>query len=163
MNRKLIFLLSASMLLSFLMSFKEYSGFNLFYTSETKVEYNDGTNSLEFTTKLFTKSVEGAFDMKVDDPDFDSYMKNYLSKNVKVFVNGVSHTIHFTGKQITPKTLRIFYEVLNVGKKIKTIEIHNALLIRNFSEQQNFVALEIGDHSSSFTCEKGKEAGRVQF
>lgn len=144
-------------------SLQNYPENQVFYSSTTIVEYNSGSKSLEFSTKLLSKNIEKAIGKRIDEPGFDKLLKQYLENNLRIFINGNLSEISFGGKQKLMKTIRIYYEVENVESQINTIEIKNTMLFREFSSQQNFINIEVGENRRSFICKKDDPVGKANF
>jgi hypothetical protein len=154
---KKIFVIIASVVLIF-SSFLTHD----FYTSMTKVEYNTGTKSLKFATKIDLEQIESALNKKINAGDFDQTLKNYLMRNVEVSINDVPTKYNYTGKQESGEIVWIYYEIENIGT-IQSIGIKNTLFLEKNANQQNFVSFSVNGKKGSFVCGKGKEFGKQNF
>ncbi|MGI9526894.1 MAG: DUF6702 family protein [Weeksellaceae bacterium] len=134
-----------------------------FHTSTTKVELNSGSSSLSFTSKFVTEDIEKAVGVSVEnEAQFNSAVERYLKANFSVKINGVSKSYNYASAQTSPKATRLYFEIPNVGN-IETIEIRNAMLINEFSDQQNFMTFSINGKRDNFVSRKGNEVGKISF
>lgn len=154
---KKIFVIITSLILLF-SSFLNHD----FHTSMTKVEYNAGTKSLKFATKIDVEQIESVLNKKINAGDFDQSLRNYLIRNVEVSINDVPLKYNYTGKQESGEILWVYYEVENVGN-IQSVGIKNTLFLDKNPNQQNFISFSINGKKGSFVCGKGKEAGKQTF
>lgn len=133
-----------------------------FYTSITKVEYNAGTKSLKFASKLNADHLQKALGKNTDSPDFNTAVKNYVLKNITVAVNDAPVKVSFSAQNRDGDVVWVYFEVNGIDK-IDNIAVKNTLLIEQFPSQQNFVNLLINGQKKSFVCKKGNETGKVSF
>lgn len=136
--------------------------FHDFHTSMTKVEYNAGTKSLKFATKIDVEQIESVLNKKISAGDFDQALKSYLVRNVEVSINDTPSKYNYTGKQESGEIVWVYYEVENVGA-IQSIGIKNTLFLEKNPNQQNFISFSVNGKKGSFVCGKGKEAGKQFF
>lgn len=132
-----------------------------FHTSTTKVELNEGSANMTFTSKFVTEDLEKALGVKVNNESgFNSSVQAYLKNNFKVKINGVSKSYNYVSTQTSPKATRLYFEIANPGN-VKSIEITNSMLINEFPEQQNFITFSINDARDSFVTKKGFLTGKM--
>jgi|SRR5690606_8165966 len=132
-----------------------------FHASTTKVEYEN--NTLKLTAKFFTADLETAVGASVSNKSgFDNKAKAYANSNLVVKVNGSPISLTYVGSQTNDKSTRLYLKADNINE-VNEIEIRNAMLISNFSDQQNLVTFDINGVRKSFTAKKGGETGKVSF
>ena len=134
-----------------------------FRTSNTNIDYELESGTLNITTRLFTSAIEKAIGEKtVNKSAFDSKLKNYINNKVDIKINGKPMNVSYYGFQTNDQTTRIYLKVDKVND-IKSLEIRLALLMDTFEDQQNFIKTDIKNNRKSFVVRKDKEIIKVNF
>ncbi|SDE46484.1 DUF6702 family protein [Riemerella columbipharyngis] len=133
-----------------------------FFSSMTKVDYDESANTLKFTTKLNTDHVSKAINIDPKTASFEAEVKKYVNSKMSVSINGNSQNLVFTGSQTQGGSVWINYEVRNVTS-ISTIKIKNALLLDIYPKQLNVVNISYKGNQKNMTFTKGDEVSEVSF
>lgn len=150
-----IILLGFTMLL---MSF----GLSDFYSSLTKVDYNDGSKTLKFTTKLNSGHIADILNVNPNSPAFEAEVKKYVNAHFDVFVNGQNMDLSFTGSQVNGESVWVYFEADNVTD-ISTLRIKNNLMLEAYPKQVNLVNIAYKGVQKNMTFLRGKEVNEVSF
>lgn len=119
-----------------------------FFVSVTEITHNSKDKSLELSCRIFTddfeKTLSATYKTKVDilhpkdKKQTDQMVFDYISKHLRIKVDGKPVTLSFVGYQQEEEAIWSYLEVKNVGS-FKTIEITNDLLFETHEEQMNIV------------------------
>lgn len=133
-----------------------------FYSTMTKVDYIDGSQTLKFTTKLNTSQVSDAIKIDSRTAAFEAEVKKYINSKVAVTINGNPQKITFTGSQVSGESVWVYYEVENVAS-ISTLKIKNSILMEAYPKQLNLVNISYKGNQKNMTFTKGNETNEVSF
>ena len=134
-----------------------------FHTSNTNVDYELQSGTLNVTTRLFTSAIEKAIGEKtINKSAFDNKLKAYINNKVDIIVNGKPVNVSYYGSQTNDQTTRIYLKVDKIND-ITSLEIRLALLMETFDDQQNFIKIDIKNNRKSFVSRKDKEYIKVSF
>lgn len=133
-----------------------------FYSSMTKVDYNEGKRSLKFTTKMNTAHVSDAIKINPNTAGFEAEVKKYVNNNFDLYVNGSARTLTFTGSQVNGESVWVYFEANGVSD-IKTIKIKNTILLGAFPRQINLVNIALKGNQKTMNFQRGKETNEVSF
>ncbi len=133
-----------------------------FYTSMTKVDYNQASATVSFSTKLDVEHLETAIGMKSNAGGFDKAVESYFKSNFTVKINGSSKDLDFASQKITGEVIWVYFNIPNVNS-VKTIDVDNTLLFEKYPEQQNFVNFNINGKRESLIAKKGNSSGVKSF
>lgn len=140
-----------------------FTSFNDFHTSTTKVEFNSGSTSMTFSSKFVTEDLVKAIGVGIEnEAKFNTAVERYLRSNFVVKINGERVNYNYAQAQTSPKATRLYFEVPNVSN-VSSIEIRNAMLVNEFTDQQNFINFNINNKRESIVTKKGSESGKVNF
>ena len=114
------------------------------------VEYNEKEKSLQISVHLFIDDLEESLKKEghtklficteKESTQAEKHIESYLRKNLSFSVNGKSSTYTFVGKEGSSDMSAVWiYLEIPVNGKIKTINIKNSLLLREFDDQKNLV------------------------
>jgi hypothetical protein len=76
-------------------------------------------------------------------------VKDYLSNQFKIKVNGQMKTLNFLSKEIEGDEVVYYWNIKEITK-ISSIEIHNSILTDFFSDQQNLINITVLGVKNSF-------------
>lgn len=133
-----------------------------FHSSMTKVDYNEDSKTLKFTTKLNSPDISSAIGINPNTTAFDAEVKKYVENNFTVITDGKQNTLTFTGSQVTGETVWVYYEANRVDRFSK-LRIRNTLLLETFSKQLNLVNVSYRGHQSTMNFQRGSETNEVSF
>ena len=134
-----------------------------FNTSNTNVDYELQTGTLNVTTRLFTSAIEKAIGEKTTNKaSFDSKLKSYINSKVDIIVNEKPVKVSYYGFQTNEQTTRIYLKVDQIND-ISSLEIRLALLMDVYDNQQNAIRIDIKNNRKSFTIRKDSEKIKITF
>ncbi len=120
-----------------------------FYISITQVQYNEDTDAIEVSMKLFTDDLEKALEARTterlylntekENKKADLLLREYLKRHFKITVDDKEHEINFLGKEYEDDATWCYIEVKNIGGKLEKINIQNSTLTDTFDGQANLV------------------------
>lgn len=135
---------------------------NEFCNSITKIEYHSNIQTLKIATKIDINQAEKVFKENMNAPKFELKLKNYMQKNIEIFINDKLMEYKYTKIQENGGLLWIYYEIQHVAF-INSIGIKNSIFIEECPSQQNFISIFINTIKKSFLCMKGKEYEKTIF
>lgn len=156
--KKFLSILGIFALVSFVMSFFPSD----FYSTMTKVDYIDGSNTLKFTTKLNTSHITNVIKVDARTAAFEAELKKYINSKVTVSINGKPQAITFTGSQVSGESVWIYYEINNVTS-ISTLKIRNAILLEAYPKQLNLVNISYKGNQKNMNFSKSNDTNEVSF
>lgn len=121
--------------------------FHKFYVGVYQVDYAPEKKMLQITSRIFIDDLNDAIEKKYklksnvgtekETAADVTLLKNYLSENFSVKVNGQSKTIVFVSKETEDQNVLVCYTKITDVAKIKALEVSNTILVDWNSEQQN--------------------------
>ena len=133
-----------------------------FYSSMTKVDFEEGSKTLKFTTKMNTAHISDAIKINPNTASFEAEVKKYVNNNFDLFVNGGAKTLTFTGSQVNGESVWVYFEANGVTD-IQTIKIKNTILLSTFPKQVNLVNIAYKGNQKTMNFQRGKEVNEVSF
>ena len=134
-----------------------------FHTSNTKIDYEVQSGTLNITTRLFTAGLEKALNEKVTNKSsFENKLRNYINKKVDIKINKKDANISYYGFQSNDQTSRIYLKIEKITA-IESLEIRLALLMDVFEDQQNFINVDIKNLRKSFTVRNDTDILKINL
>lgn len=133
-----------------------------FHSSMTKVDYNESSGVLKFTTKLNSADIADAIKIDPNTTAFDAAVKKYVEENFDVAVNGSNQNLTFTASHVSGETVWVYFETGNVGN-INSLRIKNTILFQTFPKQLNSVNIVYKNVQKTMSFVRGKEVNEVNF
>jgi tyrosyl-tRNA synthetase len=127
-----------------------------FYNTITKVDYDDNSKILKFTTKLNTANIEAVLKTSANAPGFDGHVKKYMADNFYFYADDAPVKLNFTGSQTNGETVWVYYEAL-VPNKLTKLKFKNNIFIDFNNKQVNLLSLSYKGSNKTLTFMKGKE------
>ncbi|POY35208.1 hypothetical protein C3K47_16660 [Solitalea longa] len=161
--KKLIFLLA--MLLLFVQSASSHK----FYTSMTQMQYNKSSKSVEIIMNVFWDDVEVALSklqkktIKVEDANFDSYLKSYLQQSFLLRNNSKQlKPFNFVGKEVKGETMSVYLEI-PMPEGLNNVELTHSVLIGYFDAQTNIVNVISGNKHKTLLFKEGTTKQKISW
>lgn len=143
------------------------SSFHPYYVSVTDVKYNEQEKTVQISCRTFTDNIEDAlrkiYKKQVDvlhpkdKKEIENLLADYISKHVKIKINGKLHTVSFIGYEKEEEAIWTYVEIKNVELP-KLVSIENILLYDYIPQQINMVHMEVkGKKQSSKVTNPEKE------
>jgi len=143
-----------------------------YYVSVTEISYNQKTEQLEISLKVFNDDWQNALDYRLGQPvnlgsknefsQLDSLVYVYLFEKFEIKVNEVKKEIHIIGSEIEGESTWIYMYVDDV-KNVKSIEVRNKILTEVFDEQRNVVQFTFGKINKSALLTKSRNYKKFEF
>jgi uncharacterized protein DUF6702 len=134
------------------------SSFHPYYVSVTEIKYNEQEKTLQISCRTFTDNIEDAlrklYKKQVDvlhpkdKKEIESILADYLSKHVKIKVNGKLQTADFIGYEKEEEAIWCYLEIKNLTET-KLLVIENTLLYDYLPQQINMVHVEMKGKNQS--------------
>ena len=134
-----------------------------FNTSNTNVDYEIETGTLNLTSRLYTAAIEKAVGEKTTNKSaFDAKLKNYINSKVQIKVNGKPVNVSYYGFQVNDQTTRLYLKAEKITD-INSLEIKFALLMDAYDDQQNFLKVDVKNNKKPFVIRKESEILKITF
>lgn len=134
-----------------------------YYISLCEIEYVEEQQSVQIILGLFIDDIEFTLNKDHNNkchlasdneiPNIDSFFETYLNNHFKVIINDSLENYQFIGKKYDDDIVRFYLEIPNISE-IKTIEILNTNLIRDFEDQKNIVKIKVNNLNKTFYLDR---------
>lgn len=124
-----------------------------FYVSVTEIEYNAGEKALEMSIKVFTddfekvlvKATGGPVDIykPKDKALLEKQIADYIKKHFLIKADGKPLSLEYVGFEIEEQSTFGYFQVSNLSKAPKKIEISNAVFYEMYEKQISIMHLNI--------------------
>ncbi len=146
-----------------------------FHVSKCLVEFNESEQALQISMHLFTDDLELALSQqgadslfictRMEKPDAERYMAEYIQKNFLLEVNGEPVEYEFLGKEPSEDLLGVwcYLEILDV-KTVEELKITNNILLEVYDDQKNVISI-IGPNrrKGMMLLQRGQSTEEVTF
>lgn len=143
-----------------------------YYISLCEIEYVKEQKSLQITIGMFIDDIEFTLNRnhnttlnlatKNEIEHIDSYYSEYLNKHFKIIVNNTQKSYLFIGKEYDDDIVRFYLEITDINE-IKSIEVINTSLFRDFENQQNIIKINANNTHKTFYLNKKNDKGLLNF
>lgn len=143
-----------------------------FYVSITSVDYNEPTQRVEISCRIFYDDLETALkagrDLKVDlikpkDKQLtDSLLSAYLRDHFRLAVNGKPLSLHYVGYEIEGDVAWCFLEAGNI-EAVSNIAITNRILLDQFPKQSNILHVTAHGERKSTKLDNPERSATFQW
>lgn len=134
-----------------------------YYISLCEIEYVEEQESVQIILGLFIDDIEFTLDKdhstklhlgtKNEAVNIDKLYEEYLNNHFKIIINNELKPYQFIGKEYDDDIVRFYLEIPNISE-IKTIEILNTNLIRDFEDQKNIVKIKVNNLNKTFYLDR---------
>ncbi len=149
-----------------------FSNAHTFYVSICQVNFNEQSQSLEISVKVFVDdlieglSEEGHSKLYIgeakEDAHTDEYIYDYLKKSIRFKVNEKDVEPAFVGKEMEKDVVWTYMEIDNIAD-LTDIEVNCNLLTEVFSDQSNIVQVTKDGKTKNLLLSKRDTNGRLKF
>lgn len=146
--------------------------FHPFHVSVCEITHKPEKQKLEIIYKIFLDDLEitlnAAFQerldlFKLEEPEkTNELIEKYLRKHFYIKLDGKKAAIDYIGSESDGDSMWIYLEVDKV-KKLKDIEIYNALLFETYDDQVNLVHVRTSGKNRSLKMNAKKDRGKLSF
>lgn len=122
-----------------------------YFISVTEINHNAATQELEISIRIFTDDLENTLKLytkdkvdlinPADKKKMDKLVNDYISRHIKIKVNGKDAVIEFVGYEITDASTWSYFEVKDINS-VKDISITNSILHDYKKEQINILQVK---------------------
>ena len=143
-----------------------------FYVSVTNIEHNTQEKALQITTRIFIDDFQRVLNERYDFKEelttekepkvVEEMMLKYLTKKIKIWVNGELKSFSFLGKKYEDDVAVCYLEIEGV-ENVNSLEIENGLLYEIEEDQQNLVHVKINNERKSLLLVKENDKGLLKF
>ncbi len=134
--------------------------------------YNKEEKAIEIISRVFYDDLEEVLqerydsnivvDATVNQEKLDAYLAKYVTKKVKISVNGITQRLDFLGKEYEDDYVVIYLNVKDIDD-VKTLEIENSLLMDLFIDQKNMIHTDVLGKKKSLLLQKGNAKEVLKF
>jgi len=135
-----------------------FSSFHPYYVSVTEIKYNTQEKTWQISCRVFTDNLESALEKiykkqvdllhPKDKKETESLVADYLSKHLKLKINGKIQAPAFIGYEKEEEAVWCYMEVKN-AEAPRSLTIENTLLYDYLSQQMNMVHVEANSKNQS--------------
>ena len=132
--------------------------------------YNNEKSALQITKKIFYDDLELVLKNENKNENFDilnskkdlvnSYIENYIKKNMFFKVDGKLKALNYIGYEIINSRINSYFEIKNI-KNIKSIEIKDTSLLEYFDSQENLTYFEIDNQRFTIRLRKDNVSKKI--
>ncbi len=143
-----------------------------YYISLCEIEFVKDQKLLQITLGIFIDEIEFTLNKNHDTilnlatnnevEHIDNYYSEYLKKHFKVVINNSLKSFIFIGKEYDDDIVRFYLEINEINE-IKSIEIMNTSLFRDFENQQNIIKINANNIHKTFYLNRKNDKGLLNF
>jgi len=143
-----------------------------YYISLCEIEYIEDQKSLQITLGMFIDDIEFTLNKdyntnlnlatKSEASNIDEYYKTYLNNHFKISVNNNAKTFIYIGKEYDDEIVRFYLEIINI-KTLKSIEVTNTSLLRDFENQENIIKIKANNVHKTLYLNRKNDKGLLNF
>jgi hypothetical protein len=143
-----------------------------YYVSLCEIEYVEEQQSVQIILGMFIDDLE--FTLNKDHaeklylatpdevPNVDTYFENYLNEHFKIIINNRARSYEYIGKEYDDDVVRFYLEITN-AEQLRSMEVMNTSLFRDFEEQQNIIKIKVKKFHKTFYLNRKTEKGMLNF
>lgn len=143
-----------------------------YYISLCEIEHNKEQNSLQITLGVFIDDFEFTLNKnhnttlnlatEQEVENIDEYYLDYLKEHFKTSVNNELKVYKYIGKEYDNDIVRFYLEINDI-KEVKSIEVQNTLLFKDFKDQQNIIKIKANNTNKTFYLTPKNVKGLLNF
>ncbi len=141
-----------------------------YYVSVSESVYNNEKSVLQITKKIFYDDLELVLKNENKNENFDilnskkdlvnSYIENYIKKNMFFKVDGKLKSLNYIGYEIINSRINSYFEIKNI-KNITSIQIKDTSLLEYFDNQENLTYFEIDNQRFTIRLRKDNVSKKI--
>lgn len=149
-----------------------FAGAHPFYVSLCQIDFNEETNGLEISLKIFADDLLKALEEngakklylgeKRENKETDMYVVDYLNSKLDFIVNGKVREFSFIGKEIESNVTWIYLEINNI-ETLKKIEVECRLLTEIFPSQNNIFQVNNGKEIKTMLMNRQQYRDSIEY
>lgn len=148
------------------------NSFHKFHTALYQINFSSEKKMLQITSRIHIEDINKVLEAKhkkkvfigddKETPDDVKLLKEYLTKNFSIKVNGQLNPINFLSKEIEGDEIVCYSNIKGVST-INSLEIYNTVLIDYFADQQNRVNVTVSGEKKSFLLTSSINAKLLKY
>lgn len=126
-----------------------------YYVSSTLIDYSDKSGTYQVSLKIFHDDLEKVLGFEMNELDYDDYektnsfIKEYLFNNFKIYSNESELKVDFLGFERKNDLVIYYIEIFN-AENVKSLIIENKILFQAFRNQKNIILYRFNNYKKSF-------------
>ena len=126
-----------------------------YYVSSTLIDYSDKSGTYQVSLKIFHDDLEKDLGFEMNELDYDDYektnsfIKEYLFNNFKIYSNESELKVDFLGFERKNDLVIYYIEIFN-AENVKSLIIENKILFKSFRNQKNIILYRFNNYKKSF-------------
>ena len=143
-----------------------------YYISLCEIEYIEDQKSLQIKLALFIDDIELTLNKnhhtelylatKTEAENVDELYEEYLIRHFKLKVNTSDVAFTYIGKEYDDDIVRFYLEVTDI-ETLKSLEIQNSCLLRDFQDQQNIIKIKVNKLHKTFYFDNKNDKDLLKF
>ncbi len=143
-----------------------------YYLSLCEIEYVKEKKSIQIIIGFFIDDIEFTLNRdyntilkiatKEEFESIDESFETYLNEHLEFTINNKLVPYQYIGKEYDDDIVRFYLEITDV-QTLKTLEITNTCLIRDFEDQQNIIKISANKKHKTFYLNKKTHKGLLKF
>jgi hypothetical protein len=143
-----------------------------YYVSLCEIEYVKDQKSVQIILGMFIDDIELTLNKnyqkelklatKNEVENVDTYYLEYLQEHFKISINKSEETYTFIGKEYEHDIVRFYLEITDV-QELKSLQITNNSLFRDFKDQKNIIKIKVNDFHKTFYLTKKNDKGLLNL
>ena len=166
-----------SFLICWLLAFpgKDVPGpaFHPLYISVTEINHNAADKNLEISCKIFAddfeKTLASVYNKKTDlsspkdKAEADKLVTEYIKTHLVIKLDGKPVTLEYVGYENENEAVWSYFQVPNVAKAPKKIEITNSILFETYDKEINLMHVSVGGNRKSTRLNYPDKDAKFEF
>ncbi len=126
-----------------------------YYVSSTLIDYSDKSGTYQVSLKIFHDDLEKDLGFEMNELDYDDYektnsfIKEYLFNNFKIYSNESELKVDFLGFERKNDLVIYYMEIFN-AENVKSLIVENKILFQSFRNQKNIILYRFNNYKKSF-------------
>ena len=126
-----------------------------YYVSSTLIDYSDKSGTYQVSLKIFHDDLEKVLGFEMNELDYDDYektnsfIKEYLFNNFKIYSNEFELKVDFLGFERKNDLVIYYMEIFN-AENVKSLIVENKILFQSFRNQKNIILYRFNNYKKSF-------------
>lgn len=126
-----------------------------YYVSSTLIDYSDKSGTYQVSLKIFHDDLEKDLGFEMNELDYDDYektnsfIKEYLFNNFKIYSNESELKVDFLGFERKNDLVIYYIEIFN-AENVKSLIVENKILFQSFRNQKNIILYRYNNYKKSF-------------
>ena len=126
-----------------------------YYVSSTLIDYSDKSGTYQVSLKIFHDDLEKDLGFEMNELDYDDYektnsfIKEYLFNNFKIYSNESELKVDFLGFERKNDLVIYYIEIFN-AENVKSLIVENKILFQSFRNQKNIILYRFNNYKKSF-------------